>query len=274
VWSVLLTSGGVDRLGAASPGLHTAMVSPAALRLLTRGGADLLRLIGVEAAAAVLAGIAVVTLNGRRRPAAATVLFGGWLVTGLLLFSAMPRLHVRYLDAVAPAVAALLGLGVAALARAGARPIAALLAVAALAPCAVAALQIAGSQATDGGTPGALPATELAHLSGFLRARQTGRYEVAGATPDVSAPLLAGDGRPVLVLSTGMGGHAVVSPAALRAAVRTGAVRYVYLGSSCAHGSGRCPAAARWARRAGADATRAAGLPGRGRLVDLRGAVS
>ena len=161
------------------------------------------------------------------------MLFGGWLVTGVVLFSAMPRLHLRYLEVLAPAVAAVLGLGAAGPARgARGRPGAVALVVAALAPGAVTAAQVAGSQATDGGTPGARPAAEVGRLSAFLRTHRSGRYEAAEATPDVAAPLIARDGRPVLLLSTGLRGHALVSPAGLRRAVAAGQVRYAYLGSS------------------------------------------
>ena len=163
------------------------------------GAGQLGRRLGLEALVAVVAGAGALWARRRAprdpRSSAAAVLFGGWLVTGVVLFSAMPRLHLRYLEAPAPAVAAVLGLGAAGPARgARGRPGAVALVVAALAPGAVTAAQVAGSQATDGGTPGARPAAEVGRLSAFLRTHRSGRYEAAEATPDVAAPLIARDG--------------------------------------------------------------------------------
>jgi 4-amino-4-deoxy-L-arabinose transferase-like glycosyltransferase len=273
VWSTLLGYGGAGRLGAASAGHHAAVAPPGPLRLLSGTGVDVGRLFGTTAAMAVVAGLAAIAVSGRRRPRpdalVAAVLFGGWLLTGLALFSAMPRLHVRYLEAVAPAAAAVLALGIVGAARTPRRALA--IAAVALAVPAGQAVTLARGQMTDGGTPGVRPPAEVAAMSGFLRAHQTGTYEAAVTTPDVAGPLIARDGRPVLLLTTSTGGHALVSPAMLRADVAAGRVRFAYLGAgSCARS---CPAAARWARRAGKDVSRAAGLPRSGRLYDLRGAA-
>ena len=180
----------------------------------------------------------------------------------------MPGLRPRYLACVDPAVAACLGAGSrspSARAR-GPRAIAG-----AAALCAVLALPLATAVAAVGrgvqvsGRTGAMPAARVAALSGFLQARTAGAAdEVAVSAPAKAGPLIARDGRPVLILSDGQGNQ-LVSPAALAHAVAGGRVRYALLGDACTAHSGNertgCLPVVRWARAHGVDVSRAAGQP-------------
>ena len=259
VWSMLLSYNGTARLAGALP--SSAVPPPGPLRLLT--GAGLGRLVGVELAPAlVLAALAL-----RKDRNRAVVLFAVWLVLGFALFSTMARLHVRYLEALAPAIAATLALGVNGFPQGKFIHLAVPLM---LAPAALFAVEVVTDHASDGGHPGVRPPAEVAALSAYLRAHDgAARYEAAEAFPDTAAPLVAHDGRPVLLLAAAHG-RPLVPTAALQAAVRSGAVRYAYLGVDCGQAArAYCPASALWARRHGVDVSLAAGLPVRGRLYRL-----
>ena len=252
---------------------------PGPLRLLS-AHAHLGRWIGFEAVAA-LAALAVALALRRWRGLDRTgrgglLTLGVWLVAGIALCSAMPGLRPRYLACLDPAVAACLGAGVALAVRG--RPRRAQVAGAALL-CAVLAFPLAtalaavrhGAQAS--GRTGAMPAARVAALSDFLRAHTAGTAdEVAVSAPAKAGPLIARDGRPVLILSDGQGNQ-LVSPAALANAVATGRVRYVMLGDSCTAASGNqrtgCLPVVAWARAHGADVSAAAGQPHRGALYAL-----
>ncbi len=108
------------------------------LRLFRRSLVDFGGLIGTVLFAALVFGVCAVAVSARslrRLPPgadritaiarAAAIGLGVWLVTGLLLFSFAGRVHPRYLEAFTPAVAAAVGVSVAALARRAAadRPI-------------------------------------------------------------------------------------------------------------------------------------------------------
>jgi 4-amino-4-deoxy-L-arabinose transferase-like glycosyltransferase len=155
-----------------------------------------------------------------------------WFVAGLALCSVMPDLRPRYLELVDPAVAAVLGISLARLARPGA-----VVAVLVLVVPLWASLGVVSSGAQDSGAAGALPAARVAALSAFL-ARHHG--ELASAAAGSVAPLIARDGRPVLVLTDGRG-RQLVTP---RALARSG-VRYALLGRACDSG---CAPVVRWAR--------------------------
>ena len=123
------------------------------------------------------------------------------------------------------------------------------------------------------GRTGAMPAARVAALSGFLRAHTAGAAdEVAVSAPSKAGPLIARDGRPVLILSDGQGNQ-LVSPAALAHAVAAGRVRYALIGDACTANSGNertgCLPVVRWARAHGVDVSRAAGQPHRGALYAL-----
>jgi len=185
-------------------------------------------------------------------------------------------LRPRYLACIDPAVAAGLGIGVALAVRGRARR-ARIAGAAAL--CAVLALPLATAVAAvhrgtqDAGRTGSLPAARVAALSAYLRARTAGAVdEVAVSAPAKAGPLIAHDGRPVLILSDGEGNQ-LVSPARLAAAVRAGRVRYALIGDGCSAGSGNqrtgCLPVVRWVRAHGVDVSRAAGQPRRGTLYAL-----
>jgi 4-amino-4-deoxy-L-arabinose transferase-like glycosyltransferase len=253
--------------------------APGPLRLLS-AHAHLGRWIGLEAVAALAALAVALALGGWRGVdrigRGGLLALGLWLVAGLALCSTMAGLRPRYLACVDPAVAAGLGAGVALAVRA--RPRRTQIAGAA-ALCAILALPVATAVGAvrDGvqvsGRTGAMPAARVAALSAFLRARTAGAAdEVAVSAPAKAGPLIARDGRPVLILSDGQG-HQLVSPAALANAVAAGRVRYALLGDACAPASGNertgCLPVVAWARGHGVDVSRAAGQPHRGALYAL-----
>ncbi|HEX6620268.1 MAG TPA: glycosyltransferase family 39 protein [Solirubrobacteraceae bacterium] len=264
---------------------HTAAVehrpAPAGPLRLLSAQAHLGRWIGVEAVAALAALAVALALGGARGlgrlERGGLLALALWLVAGLALCSAMPGLRPRYLACVDPAVAACLGAGVALAVRARPRP-ARLAGAAAL--CAVLALPLATAVAAVSrgvqvsGRTGAMPAMRVAALSGFLRAHTDGAAdEVAVSAPSKAGPLIARDGRPVLILSDGQGNQ-LVSSAALARAVAGGRVRYALLGDACTASSGNertgCLPVVRWARAHGVDVSRAAGQPHAGALYALK----
>jgi len=257
--------------------------TPGPLRLLSTH-AHLRTWIGIEAVAA-LAALAVALALGEQRSLdrvgrAGLLALGFWLVAGIALCSVMPALRPRYLACLDPAVAAGLGAGVALVSRRAPR-------AAAGALCAVLALPLGTSIAAvahgtqDAGRTGAMRPSRVAALSAYLRANDAGAAnEVAASAPAKVGPLIARDGRPVLILSDGQGNQ-LVTPARLAAAVAAGRVRFAILGDACTAVSGNertgCLPVVRWARRHGVDVSRAAGQPHPGLLYALvppvRGAV-
>ncbi len=129
---------------------HIPIVTPSPTRLLARIGPLSGERLGMELLAALLLGIPALLWGLRRRPAvvredgaedadgdtderapprrislAVALGLGLWLITGIVLFSHMARLHPRYVEGLVPAVAATLGIGAAWAAepRGRARPI-------------------------------------------------------------------------------------------------------------------------------------------------------
>jgi 4-amino-4-deoxy-L-arabinose transferase-like glycosyltransferase len=147
-WNAAFVFNGTDRLGSKSPepqftvyepGRHYAeatqserdripIVPPSATRLLARIGPLSGQRLGLELLVALLLGIpalvsglrrsqdrgddAQARANARMRRAVAGGL-GVWVLTGIVLFSDMARLHPRYVEGLVPAVAAMLGIGAA-----------------------------------------------------------------------------------------------------------------------------------------------------------------
>jgi 4-amino-4-deoxy-L-arabinose transferase-like glycosyltransferase len=300
-WRAALVYNGVDRLlpgrarapGAVRPASareaavvarraneHAAAVArrpaPAGPLRLLSPRAHLLTWIGVEAVAALAALAVALALCGPRaldrigRRGLLALAF--WLVAGIALCSAMPALRPRYLACLDPAAAGCLGAGVALIARRARIVAGAALGAVLVLPFATSAAAVAhGTQ--DAGRTGAMRPARVAALSAYLRANDAGAAdEVAASAPAKAGPLIAHDGRPLLVLSDGQG-HQLVTPAQLAAAVRAGRVRFALLGDACTAASGNartgCLPVVRWARAHGVDVSRAAGQPRRGLLYAL-----
>lgn len=122
------------------------------------------------------------------------------------------------------------------------------------------ALQLALAGSSSSGRPGYAPAGQVAALSRFLTTYQGGaRYEVASTAVAKAGPLIARDGRPVLML-TSLYGRPLLTPPQLAATVARGEVSYLLLGrGTCARRAARCAPVVRWARRHATDVSRAAG---------------
>jgi 4-amino-4-deoxy-L-arabinose transferase-like glycosyltransferase len=286
---------GIDRLGAqptaqrpaaaAPPGRR--LGAPGPLRLVGSGGALRSRLAPELVPALVLGGLALLAAAAgalRRRGAeplprdrlarAGAAGLAVWLLTGLVLFSFVTRLQVRYLEGFTPAVAAALGVGTVALVRRARLPVwVAGLAVAALLVVpAQASLNVVRSGASDSGHIGTMPARETSLLSAYLRRHSAHTYyEFASATAVKAAPLIVRDGRPVLMLAA-QRGQPVTSMHRLRVALRHHRVRYLLTapcGPASAARAGGCGQLNRWAQVHGRDVTRSTGLHGRGILFQL-----
>ncbi len=108
---------------------------------------------------------------------------------------------------------------------------------------------------------GGMPAAQLEPLSAFLRAHQTGRYEVASTNVAKGAPLIIRDARPVLML-TSLGGRPLLTPRQLERKVAGGQVRYLLTGRGTCAGRpvSQCVPVLRWARAHSTDVSAAVGL--------------
>jgi 4-amino-4-deoxy-L-arabinose transferase-like glycosyltransferase len=253
---------------------------PSPTRLLARSGELPAKWLGWEALVALLLGVAVVVSVGRargdeqrvRRATAIGVFV--WLLTGLVLFSAMVRLHPRYVESFTPAVAAMYGIGVAWVAGKGNRGrLSALALTALLAIPLVASVQAVRAKTSDAGNIGALNGEEQRLLSSYLLAHQgSARYELAAGEATKVASLIVRDARPVLMLST-YNGLPLTSVARLKQLIAAGAVRYAFLESVCGPHASKtvagCAPAALWVRAHGADVSLSAGLHEHGVLWRL-----
>ncbi len=247
----------------------TPITSPSPTRLLARSGQMPAKWLGWEALLALLVGIFAVVVVLRRGAGrvqrATTIGLFVWLATGLLLFSAMARLHPRYVESFTPAVAGMFGIGVAFVAalpgraRLLAAPLTAFLAI----PF-VASIEAVSAETSDAGNVGALAPTEQRALSTYLRAHQArARYELAAGSSTSVASLIVQDQRPVLMLTT-YNGLPFTSVGRLKALIAQGAVRYAFLNSVCPRDAPKtnagCAPAALWIRTHGTDVSRQAGL--------------
>jgi hypothetical protein len=123
---------------------------------------------------------------------------------------------------------------------------------------------------SNSGRPGYMPPALLRSLTGYLgRRTRSDRYEVASAFYATAGPVIAHDGRPVLVLSTVNKGT-LAPTTQLADAVRRGEVHYLLMVGRCGRDPlrkiGRCPPAWRWARAHSVDVSKQAGSPTRGLL--------
>lgn len=198
VWSSIFYYNGTARLAGARyaqklPADGNPATPPSADRLFARRGWDLGKLVGVELlAAALVGGLALATRpwraarpsDPRRLRLALGVATAFWLTTAAALFSAQSVLHPRYLEALAPATAAALGIGIAGFARLarGRLPVR-LAAVAALAGACAYDVTIAPAFAGAVAGAGAAAALLIA-LPGT--ARRSGARTLAGALAAVA----------------------------------------------------------------------------------------
>jgi 4-amino-4-deoxy-L-arabinose transferase-like glycosyltransferase len=272
--NVVLVYNGLNRLGYPGPESFSGMLpGPSPWRLATGRFPDYLAFIGVELVPALLLGGVVLVRHLRAgcdtiRTALAAGL-GVWVLTGWVFFSVQGRPRLRYMESFTPAVAALLGIGVAAASAALARRrgssangVAIALTALVLAWPAATSLALVRGGAEDSQTLGAMPAGQLDALSGYLRAHGAGaRYEVATSDPIIVGPLIAQDAQPVLMLTSWLG-QPFTSPERLAALVRTGAVRHVLLAETGCRTTRApsCAPAIRWALTHGTDVSAAAGL--------------
>jgi 4-amino-4-deoxy-L-arabinose transferase-like glycosyltransferase len=256
---------------------------PSPTRLLARGGELPAKWLGWEAFVALLLGIAVVislirARDDRRVQRATAVGVFVWLLTGIVLFSAMVRLHPRYVESFTPAVAAMYGIGVAWVAGTPnrARLLAPALTALLVIPL-VASVQAARAKTSDAGNVGALNGEEQRLLSSYLLAHQGGaHYELAAGEATNVASLIVQDARPVLMLTT-YNGLPFTSVTRLKQLIARGEVRYAFLDSVCGPHPSKtvagCAPAALWVRAHGADVSLQAGLHARGLLWRLPGAI-
>jgi 4-amino-4-deoxy-L-arabinose transferase-like glycosyltransferase len=88
---------------------------PGVARLFSRGSQLPVTRLGLELLAALLLGLPALWMRRREGPGAvvAGVTIGLWLVIGFVFFSKMARLHPRYMEAMSPAIAAAMGVGIA-----------------------------------------------------------------------------------------------------------------------------------------------------------------
>jgi 4-amino-4-deoxy-L-arabinose transferase-like glycosyltransferase len=188
IWSVVFGFNGLDRLKSTATPAALKLDPPGALRFLHDSGHGYLTTVGTMlVAAAVLGAVAlVVALSGRPRfaqrrtlPVAGAVFFGVWLLLGTALLSHMQRFQPRYLEAVTPAIAAVVGIGVGTLAQAPRRHARAALALAA-AGVAVAGLLLAHP-------PVWAVVVALAGAVGCVAVVAAGRLPRGGAAPAACA---------------------------------------------------------------------------------------
>ncbi len=268
--------------GHATSSGSTPITPPSPTRLLARSGQLPATWLGWETLAALLLGVAVVISVMRRggerlRRATGLGVFV-WLITGIVLFSEMARLHPRYVESFTPAVAGMFGIGVALVAGAPGRarllaiPLTALLGLPLLT-----SIEAVSAHTSDAGNVGALNGTEQHALSTYLRAHQAkARYELAAGASTSVASLIVQDQRPVLMLTT-YNGLPFTSVARLKALIARGEVRYAFLNSTCGPNAPKttpgCAPAALWVRAHGTDVSQQAGLRTRGVLWRLPGVV-
>ncbi len=270
IWHVTLVYDGLERLSShGATGMPEGGAGP--LRLLSAGPMQYWTLIGVASLATSLLGLLALTVllaQGRERlrrsiQAPAGRLAVGivvWFLTGLVAFSAMERLQVRYLEAFAPAICAVLGLSLSVLWVRWPRP----------------SPRLPGGK-VRGSAPGprvflacvglGLLATSLSKdayvirrarsdsllrdfstpsLSRYLKAQDHGaRYEVASANINDVVGLVARDGLPVLVLNSVDG--SLRRTKTLQAQVAMRRVRYYFAAPHACHSGRHCPHNQIWA---------------------------
>jgi 4-amino-4-deoxy-L-arabinose transferase-like glycosyltransferase len=254
IWRLMFLYNGLERLGSKAPGPASSRAGdpPGLLRLLDAGVSQNAARIGLATLAAVLLGMLAATLAARHRRqgtplsprAHLAVAIGVWLASGIVLFSAMPHLEGRYLEILAPAVSAVLGISIGSLLAQ--RRIVLTLATGAVALALLGAqlrtdLDLIHSKLSDS----VLQDPISPAMGRYLQAhRGRARYELASpAVFDVTG-LVARDGLPVLILNDVDG--ALVHSGTLRSLLRAGQVHFYFATHGC-HSGAHCPADERWA---------------------------
>jgi len=284
IWHVTLLYDGLERLSSRGA-TGTAEAGAGPLRLLSAGPMQYWSLIGVALLSTSLLGLlALGVLLARGREPLREALRGPsgrfavgivvWFLTGLIAFSTMERLQVRYLEAFAPAVCAVFGISLAALWQArldgrregsgrrgglgnlglvGLRIFLVCVGLGLLAVSLGKDVYVIGhdrsdSLLTDFSTPA---------LSRYLRSHNSGaRYEVASANVNDVVGLVTRDDLPVLILNTI--DKSLIHTRSLRAQVVRGRVRFYFAPHDC-HSKPHCPTNDRWAY---AHSTPVPGYPG------------
>jgi 4-amino-4-deoxy-L-arabinose transferase-like glycosyltransferase len=122
IWNVIFVFNGTDRLSGHASAAALAADPPGALRFLRLTDHGYAKTVGTMLVAALVLGAAAtaIAIARRRRGApmnrlmlAGAVFLGTWLVSGVALLSHMQRFQPRYLEAVTPAIAAVVGVGLA-----------------------------------------------------------------------------------------------------------------------------------------------------------------
>jgi 4-amino-4-deoxy-L-arabinose transferase-like glycosyltransferase len=126
IWSTIFVFNGVGRLTSRSTRTAADLLTPPGpLRLFSGGPMHFDRLVGLAlvAALAFAAVGLVVSLTDRRRldrlPRALALAMGIWLLLGVAVLSVIHHVPARYLEGLAPAAAAVFGIGVAVVAQRG-----------------------------------------------------------------------------------------------------------------------------------------------------------
>lgn len=286
VWHVTLVYNGLDRLSSHGA-TGTAEGGAGPLRLLSAGPMQYWTLIGVTLLATSLLGLLAMTVllaQDRERlrtvlrdpPGQLAVGIAVWFFTGLVAFSAMERLQVRYLEAFAPAVCAVLGLSLSALWRDGPRrrrtsgytASRRVLALRVVLVC-VAICLLAASLSKDAyvihraRTDSLLTDFSTSALSRYLRAHRDGaHYEVASANINDIVGLVARDDLPVLVLNSVDG--SLTRTKSLQAQVTQRRVHFYFVAPHPCHSGRYCPHNQIWAY---AHSTPVPGQPGLRRFI-------
>jgi 4-amino-4-deoxy-L-arabinose transferase-like glycosyltransferase len=120
VWNVVFGFNGVDRLRGTASAAALKLDPPGALRFFSTTGHDYAGLVGTTLLAAVVFGAIALGVAAVVRPArerdrlalAGAAFLALWFIAGVAVLSKMQRFEPRYLEAVDPAIAATLGIGV------------------------------------------------------------------------------------------------------------------------------------------------------------------
>jgi 4-amino-4-deoxy-L-arabinose transferase-like glycosyltransferase len=268
IWHVTLVYNGLSRLSSRGASVKTEG-GAGILRLLSAGTSQYWTLIGIALLITSLLGMLalgvlflrnhepmrVALRDSRGRFAVGIVV---WFLTGLVAFSAMERLQVRYLEAFAPAMCAVLGLSLSVLWRDGlgwryrSRDLRSrrVLATRIVLVCVGIGL-LTASVSKDAYVIGRARSDSLLTdfstptLSRYLRVHRGGtHYEVASANINDVVGLIARDDLPVLVLNSVDG--SLTRTKSLQAQVSRGLVRFYFAPRAC-HSGRHCPSNEIWA---------------------------